>query len=635
MWSVTRRDAMRRTIWAPALVAVVLLGMLAAPAALAQEEEPSPADDGENVVFTFGDTSEPSSLNPMSGYLATDFIFWNWAYHLPIKFAIDDLSAEPDLVTNVEASEDGTEFTYTLRDDVVWSDGEQLDADDFVFTMNLYKDNHAYLPQNYLTLMESIEKVDDYTVKLTATQPTSLYGGEIPYMYTYILPEHVFSEFEKPKQFENVPMVASGPYMVTEYEPGQFVKMVRNPEWTGEEAVPDEIIYRIFKSEDAEAEALKAGEIDFGYIDSANIYNDLADEENIETMAGTIPSFDEIAANTGSAYQPAGDGFEPHGDGHPALQDPIVRRAMRMAINSQEITEKVLLGYGLPGDSIIPPVSVAGARWEPSEEERISWDIEGANQLLEEAGYTDSDGDGIREMPADGEFTEEPGQPLQFRYYVQTNDQNTVKAAPFIEEWLKQIGIGTDVEAMTSGRLGDEINAGTYDLFHWGWIPDPDPDSALSWFQCSERPPDGKAYGNNDSYYCNPEYDAMFEQQRTELDTDARFDIVQQMQQRYYEDSAYIVLWYAPYLQAYRTDTFTGYTPQPAPEGDLLTGYTRDGIFNIQLASEGGGGAAAGESDDSGGSSAVLWIVIAIAVIVVIVGGIMLARRRGDDEDRA
>ena len=278
-------------------------------------------------------------------------------------------------------------------------------------------------------------------------------------------------------------------------------------------------------------------------------------------------------------------------------------------------------------------MSVAGARWEPGEEDVIPWDIEGANQLLEEAGYTDSDGDGVREMPADGEFTEEPGQPLEFRYFVQSNDQNTVKAAPFIEEWLKQVGIGTEVTSMTSTKLGDEINAGTYDLFHWGWIPDPDPDSALSWFQCAERPPDGKTYGNNDSYYCHEDYDTEYTDQRTELDPAARFEIVQQMQKRYYEDSAYAVLWYAPYLQAYRTDTFVGYTPQPAPEGDLLAGYTRAGIFSLQLAGEGNGtGGASDESD--GGTSPIVWILIAVAIVVVIGGGIALARRRGDEEDR-
>jgi peptide/nickel transport system substrate-binding protein len=416
--------------------------------------------------------------------------------------------------------------------------------------------------------------------------------------------------------------------MVTEYETGQFVRMVRNPEWTGPEPAMDEVIYRIFKSEDAEAEALKAGEIDFGYFDSANVYNSLKNQPNVATHDGTIPSFDELAMNTGSSFQEPQGAFEPHGDGHPALQDPDVRVAMRMAVNSQELVNKVLLGYGSAGTSIIPPVSVAGARWEPTGDEVIPWDIEGANALLDEAGYEDTDNDGVREMPNGGD-------PLSFRYYVQTNDQNTTKAAPFIKEWLSQIGIETKVQAMSSGKLGDEINAGTYDLFHWGWIPDPDPDSALSWFTCDERPPDGSAYGNNDSYYCNPEYDKMFDEQRTTLDATARFNIVHEMQKLYYEDSPYVVLWYGPIFQAYRTDTFGGYKPQPAPKGDLLAGYTMAGLFNIKQVGQGGTQAGGPGGSDSSGVSVGVWIAIVAGVLIVIGAIVLISRRRVSDEDRA
>src|SRR5919106_5841983 len=277
--------------------------------------------------------------------------------------------------------------------------------------------------------------------------------------------------------------------------------------------------------------------------------------------------------NAGSAYQEPEGAFEPHGDGHPALTDPVVRRAVRMATNSEELVGRVQLGYGVPGDSITPPVSIAGARWEPSDSERIPWDIEGANHLLEEAGYTDSAGDGVREMPP-GSL--EPARPLEFRYYTQTNDQNTIDAAPFIRSWLEDIGIRAEVTAMSSGRLGNEINAGTYDLFHWGWIPDPDPDSILQNFTCEDRPPNAQTYGDNDAYYCNPEYDALYQQQLTTLDPQARFEIVHEMQRLFYNDAPYAVLWYPPFLQAYRTDTFTGYVPQPQPRGDLLTSFSRD-----------------------------------------------------------
>ena len=610
------------------VITVLALSALVAPAGTALAQETETGDDGK-VVFTWGDTSEPSSLNPMAGYLATDFYFWNWAYHLPITFAIDDLSAVPDLVTDVQTSENGMTFTYTIQDGLTWSDGQPLTAEDFAFTMNMYKDNHAYLPQNYLTLIDGdVRVVDEQTVEFDTSEPTSLYGGEVPYMYTYTLPKHVFEDVEKPKQFDNVPMVASGPFMVTEYETGQFVRMERNPEWTGPEPAMDEVIYRIFKSEDAEAETLKAGEIDFGYFDSANVYNSLKNQPNVATHDGTIPSFDEIGLNTGSAFQEPEGAFEPHGDGHPALQDPVLRRAMRMAVNSQELVDKVLLGYGSAGTTIIPPVSVAGARYEPTAEELIPWDIEGANALLDEAGYEDTDNDGVREMPNGGD-------PLSFRYYVQTNDQNTTKAAPFVKEWLSQIGIEANVEAMSSGKLGDEINAGTYDLFHWGWIPDPDPDSALSWFTCDERPPDGSAYGNNDSYYCNPEYDEMFNEQRTTLDSTARFDIVHDMQRLYYEDSPYIVLWYGPIFQAYRTDTFTGYKPQPAPKGDMLAGYTMAGLFNITQVGSGGTQAGGPGGEDSSGVSVGVWIAIAAGVLIIVGAIVLVSRRRVSDEDRA
>jgi peptide/nickel transport system substrate-binding protein len=611
----------RRT---PAMIAATLL-FAGLTLTTASAQSPTPEED-ETITFVYGDSSEPSSLNTFKGYLATEFYFWAWSYHLPITFAVDDLGAVPDFVTETEVSEGGTTFTYTVRDDLTWSDGQPMTAQDMAFTLNTYKEKHAYLPQGYLGLVESVEAPDDTTVVLRTSEPTGLYSGAAPYMYTYILPEHVWSEHaETPKQYENVPSVGSGPFFIAEYERGQFVRLERNPHWTGPEPAVDEMIYRIFNNDDAVAEALKAGEIDFGYIDTPNVFNSLEGEPNIETFVGPIPEFDELAMNAGSAYQQPDGAFRPHGDGHPALTDPVVRRAIRMAINSEDLVERVQLGYGTPGDSIVPPVSIAGARWEPSESERIPWDIEGASQLLEDAGYRDTDGDGVREMPP-GSL--EPGRPLELRYYTQTNDQSTIDAAPFVSAWLEDIGIRTEVTAMSSGRLGNELNAGTYDLFHWGWIPDPDPDSILSYFQCDQRPPDGRTYGNNDTYYCNPEYDRLYQQQRTTLDPAERIEIVHEMQRIFYEDAAYAVLWYPPTFQAYRTDTFTGYQSQPAPEGDLLAGYSRDVALSLRPVSEG----SSGSSTEARGISAGVWIAIGAGVIALIIILVLMSRRRGAED---
>ncbi len=453
-------------------------------------------------------------------------------------------------------------------------------------------------------------------------------------MYDYILPKHIWEGLEKPKQFENVPNVGSGPFIIEEFKTGEYIRMVQNPYWSGPEPAVDEVYYRIFKNEDALAEALKQGELDLAYVSSTNIYNDLAAQPGIEVMAGTIPSFSEIGLNSGSAYQEAEGGFVPHGDGHPALTDVTVRRAIRMAIDSKTLTDRVLQGYGIPGDSIVPPVSVANARWEPSGDEVLAFDLDAANKLLEDAGYKDTDGDGVREMPP-GSL--DPGRPLEFRYYVRSNEQTSVDASQFVKPWLEDVGISAKVEVITSGRLGDIINEGTYDMFSWGWIPDPDPDSALSWFTCDSRPPDGSSYGNNDAYYCNPEYDAMYEQQRTTTDVDERWQIVHDMQKMFYEDAAYSVLWYDPILSAWRTDRFTGYRPQPQPNGDPLEGWGGPSAvwWTIEPVGTGGPGGGGGTgSTQTRGIPPAAWIGI-FAGVVIIIAAVLLGRRRRSEEEGA
>jgi peptide/nickel transport system substrate-binding protein len=594
-----------RSTWRRVLaltVGAILLTAGLSQLALAQES-PSASTDAK-VTFTFGSTGEPLTMNPMSGYLAIEFYFWTATYHLLIDWNQDlgvDTNKGPGagLVTDVQVSDDGLTYTYSIRDDQMWSDGEPLTAKDVAFSLNLYKGNHAYLPQNYLTLIDGdVVALDDTTIEFHTKQPTSLYSGSVAYMYDYILPEHIWSDTsivgDKPKQFRNVPNVGSGPFIISEFKTGEYIRMVQNPYWTGPEPAVDEIIYRIFKNEDALAEALKQGEIDLAYVSSANIYDNLAAKDNIATMAGTIPSFSEIGMNTGSAYEEKTATFTPHGDGHPALTDVTVRRAIRMAIDSSTLTERVLQGYGLPGDSIIPPVSVTGARWTPEGSDVIPFDIEGAKTLLEDAGYKDTDGDGVREMPP-GSL--DPGRPLEFRYFVRSNEQTSVDASQFVQPWLEEIGIKANVEVVTSGRLGDIINEGTYDLFSWGWIPDPDPDSALSWFTCDSRPPDGSSYGNNDSYYCNPEYDKLYDEQR---------------------------MWYDPVLSAWRSDRFTGFRPQPTPDGDPLEGWGGPSAVWWTLTPVGTSGASTTETR---GIAPVAWIGI-IAGLVIIVAAIVLGRRR-------
>ena len=106
------------------------------------------------------------------------------------------------------------------------------------------------------------------------------------------------------------------------------------------------------------------------------------------------------------------------------------------------------------------------------------------------------------------------------------------------------------------------ILAGEYDMFVWGWYPNPDPNYILDIFTCASRPPDADTYRNSDSYYCNPDYDSLNKEQGQIVDPAERVDVVHQMQSILYRDQPYIMLWNGASLQAHSSD-WEGFLPQP------------------------------------------------------------------------
>ncbi len=618
----------RHGVFAAAMaVSVVLSGALAMNA-WAQSATPS-----EETVFTYGDTSEPSSLNPIVGYLGTDYTFWAMSYNLPIEFSAKDFSPDyaHSIVTRVDTSSDSMTFTYHMRPGLKWSDGQPFTANDVAWTYNFYIDNNV---SNYgadVKLMASVTATDDTTFVIASKQPTSFYSGDSVFLYDYILPEHIWSKYENDykgaKQFANVPNVGSGPYVISDYKQGQSVTLVKNSNYWGNAVglTPhfDKIVYIIYNNEDAEASALQNGEIDFGYFDSANILQNLATKPNIGSRGAAVPSFEELAINTGSASEtnPAG-GFKPHGTSKHSLTDPVVRRAIRQAVDSQTLVDKVLLGYGFSQISPVQPTATTGD-WQPAADQALPFDISAANQSLDAAGYT-LGSDGVRVDPVDG-------RPLEYEYYTRNSDQNTIETAPFVKDWLGQIGIKLNIHSVSNAKLTTILEDGTYDIYDWGWYPNPDPQYILGIFTCDQRPAGPGSYGNNDSYQCDPGYDKLFAQQATAPTFQARQDIVHQMQSMLYDNQPYVMLYHADVLEAYRTDRVAGFSPQPADAGDVkgdaLATYGPFSFISIHPAA-----GATGGSESKGASSAV-WIILVIAILAIVGAFMLLRRRRAAGED--
>ena len=435
-------------------------------------------------------------------------------------------------------------------------------------------------------------------------------------LYVYILPEHVYSKIDETaiQSYKNeptggTPIVGSGPYLVAERRVGQFVRMVANPNFYGGKPAVDEVVFKLYSNPDALGQALRKGEIDYADSLDANVFDSLAGAPNIERKSAVYSEFDELAFNTGAALV---DG-KPIGDGNPLLKDKRLREAIGWSLDRKTLLEKVYGGHGSVGSTIIPPIY---QKWHLTPPNEVSYDPDKAKSLLDAAGYRVGP-DGIRRA-ADGA-------PLKFRLFGRSDSAVSKKAVEYVKRYLADVGIAADVTLISEDALTEKIGQGEFDMFEWDWVVEPDPNYQLSTFTCGSRSyEDGGNVlaGLSDSFYCNPEYDKLFDAQGTETDSAKRIEIVKQMQQLLYDDWPYAVIYYPDDLVAYRTDKFEGFVPQPEPNGAYLFYYGTWTYENLKPTGAGANG------QPGGGPSPALIGGIVVAALAALGGLAFLLRRR-------
>jgi peptide/nickel transport system substrate-binding protein len=177
-----------------------------------------------------------------------------------------------------------------------------------------------------------------------------------------------------------------------------------------------------------------------------------------------------------------------------------------------------------------------------------AFDLDKANQILEDAGYTDSDGDSVREMP-DG------SRPLEFRLYWPSDVSEGPRIAELLVDTWGKAGVKLEPQAFDPDALTTACCPSfDFDVIIWGWGSDPDPNLLLSVQTTDEIPT-----GSSETGYSNPKFDALYRQQAIELDQEKRKAIVWEMQQIAHDDVVYVIPFYAQEVQAYRTDRFKGW----------------------------------------------------------------------------
>jgi peptide/nickel transport system substrate-binding protein len=533
-----------------------------------------------------------------------------------------------------------------------WSDGEPATCEDARWTYQLVLDAVAseagYIGSGYLEPyltnagLKAVECTDATTLVATTDFPTTL----LTQAYVPILPKHVWEKHsldeignaEAKGFFTNAPpVVGTGPYVAVEWTPGEFIRFERNENYWGVQGAADEVILQTFADSNTMVQALKSGEIDYVRGVGADQFDALASEPDIKTAEGFANGYTYLSFNTRGNT----DGYNASTS---ATADPAFRDAVGFAIDKERLVEATLNGHGVVGTTNIPPYH---AKWHVEPAKPRTFDLEEAKRRLDAAGYA---------LDGDGKRLDKEGKPIELRLTWPDSESEMATNGQFIQEWFGELGIGVDAFVTEEGKLLDDLlgpdadGKADWDFYMWGWVGDPDPMSLLSFFRTEEI-----ETTINDCFYSNPRYDQLFEEQQRATDVATRKALIAEMQQIFYDDACYHILYYDSVLHAMRTDRFTGWTNQPPDTGTPIFGYGYPGYMSLVDASaEPSPGPSVDASPGASGSgsappatpapSAVPgatggegisapFLIIGLILIAVLVGGFLLMRRRSPAQE--
>jgi peptide/nickel transport system substrate-binding protein len=585
-----------------------IVGLLVAAVALAVAVTALPAgaqDDGaKKKVLKLGWGQDVQTLNPFVAQDEENFRIWALNWDLLVNFSPDDLSPAPGIAESWDVSKDKKTVTFHLIKGAKWSDGQPITSKDVKYSLDVLGTN-GLIFSGYTSNVTKIDTPDDQTVVVHTDQPDArIVGG----LFVYIIPEHVYGKTSvkeltgsyQPK----LPLVGSGPYIVTEFTHGRIVKMERNPNWRGAKPKYDEIQFIKYGTTDAVVRALKLGEIDGTMEVEPTSFSQLENADNIEPVRAPSPSFTQLAFNLCSKANCPDAKF------NPGVQDRAVRQAVAYAVDRNRVNEISSRGTSFVGHGILP--SYYKSFYEKPTQD-YPYDPDKANQLLDDAGYT-REGDGVRQK---GNVK------LSFDLFVRSESPSDTQAAKVIAEQARKVGIDFKVQVVSVDKLteittrkNDGVPAPDFDSFVWGWGGDPYDPSALL-----ELVTTGDIGGSSDSFYSNPEYDRLFKEQTAEFDPAKRRALVRQMVDITQRDLPYLVLTEDPYLTSYRTDRVTDVERAcPKPDGDPFCQQVSYAPM-LTIAPVSG-------SDDSSGGGAGIFIAIGVVVLGVI-AFVFFRRRRG------
>lgn len=518
-----------------ALLAATTVVLLAGCTAGEPSDTDAPASTSASVYLY----QEPTSFNPLKPFAGGEQLAMSLLYDNLVT-TNPDAEYVPRLAESWDVDDDATVYTFHLREGLTWSDGEPFDADDVVFTYNLFADPAVASAQSSrlagvvgyddyqsgaADALAGVSAPDDTTVRIELSSPDAGFLSLIAYgPIFFILPEHVLGDVPADQIMENeffaAPTAGMGPYVLDEYRTDQELVLSANEHYRDDVGI--DVLYLKLVTSDVATSQLSTGEIDLVQISPSDL-DAVTAISDVTVSTAASPGFTRMAVNTEKGL----------------LGDSRVRQAIVTAIDREGIVDGILGGAASPLNSTFL------ADWAlPDDLDEYSYDPERASDLLAEAGW-------------------DPSTPVQISWINGQRDRDLM--VDVIVENLKAVGIQASANPVDAAGQSALLQAKSFDLLLFGGgVYSIDPASSAPVLSCASRFPGG----SNLSLFCDEQLDALLAEGAATNDRDARASA--------YADAARIDNAEVPYIWLNRPDTIWAVSDRLSgfvPNGDATNGF--------------------------------------------------------------
>ena len=533
------------------LIVIFILGLIFCGNAFAKKKLRVNVGFGSEEVLKTLQTT-PFQVSEMGA------VFWPLVYdQLWVLGPPPNYDPLPSLATSWE-TDDYQTWRFHLVKNAKFHDGKPVTAEDVAFTLwYLPRDPVWFFPSNDIDAKADIKVIDDHTIEFKLARPFP--GKYPPADWMPVLPKHIWYEHKGRKitQFANKKAIGSGPFKLKKFEPSQYIWLIKNEDYWGKKPHVDEVVFKGYGTEDAMKLAMKKGEIEFiGYTGVSPM--SVKGYEKAKNIEVSISPGIELIWLTFNLHKKT------------AVQDLAFRKAFLHAIDRDRIFKLVYRGFAKPVDSFIYPELDEHNPNLP----KFEYNPELAKSMLKEAGYADTDGDGILNDPKSGKNIV-----LDFMAPSEWSDE--VKMLKLIAEQVRAVGIGIKAKILELDTYYEFVYVPKEDEFDVA-ISSEEPGPNGSWMWEFVRSKAGGGLGWNQSFYANPEMDQTIINYLMETDLEKRKMHAYRLQEIMAEDLPCAVLVRPDHISPYRTDKFEGHVVTMGGLSNWINWWTYMNIKPIQ-----------------------------------------------------